>query len=138
MLAHVLALVLASAQEGSARVQDGEATTTLNLVSFTADTVRLGKKGLFTSVEALYRAADGDRLDLRLAFRGPGAVPRDRVRTLAASVRARGTRVTGADNGCRVALTRATRTELAGSAYCARPAGGDPVTITFEAKGPGR
>lgn len=138
MIAHVLALALAASQQGSARVQDGEATTTLSLVSFTAETVRLGKKGLFTSVEVLYRATDGDRLDLRLAFRGPGAVPLERVTTLAASVRTRGTRVTGPDNRCRVALTRATRTEIAGSASCAKPAAGDPVTITFEARGPGR
>lgn len=136
MIAHLLALALAAPPRGGARVQDGEATTQLALVSFTADTVRLGRKGLFTSVEALYRAADGDRLDLRLAYRGPGPVPRDRVTTLVVAVAARGTRVAGPENGCRIALSEATRHVLAGTLYCARPAAGPPVTITFDARNP--
>ena len=138
----VLALSLAGAPpEGQARVQDGEHTTHLRLVSFETEPVRLPRRGVFTGVEALFRSAEGDRLDLRLSFRGPGSVPAGQVQTFRVDARRRKTSVTGFDNGCRLTLSRASSDRIAGSAWCGKPDAGPPVTITFEARAgakPGR
>ncbi len=115
-------------------MQDGEHTTDLRLVSFVTEQVRLPRRGILTSVEALFRSADGDRFDLRIAFRGAGPVPADQVQTFLVAARGRNTSVSGFDNGCRIALERASASEVAGSAHCSRPEAGPPVTITFEAR----
>ena len=139
MIAAALVLALSlSAPEGQARVQDGERTTHLRLVSFDTEQVRLPRRGVLTSVEALFRSSEGDRLDLRLAFRGPGKVPADQVQTFRATARGRMTSVTGFDNGCRLVLSRATPDHVAGTATCGKPEAGPPVTISFEARARGK
>ncbi len=90
---------------------------------------------MHVAVEAMFRSAEGDRFDLRLAFRGPGQVARDRIETL--QLRLAGKHrgfVGGPDEGCRVVLARASAAEVAGTARYERPSVGAPVAVTFRAR----
>lgn len=137
MLAPALALaaVLAADPTGEARVDPGERPIVLNLVSFTTDRVVVRKKGAYVCGELLFRSANGDKLELRVLYRGPGVLAPGSIVTLKALLG--GTRIecAPADGGvARVALGSATPDVLSGDAVCLRPVAGRRFEASFRAR----
>jgi len=136
LTALTIAAVLGALPGGTARLDHGGAGVTLRLSSFETERVAVPKRGTFTSAELLYRTSSGERLDIRILYRGPGALPAKNVTSLVAQT-ARGgvSRWTSAKRtGCRVKLYRATTRELAGRLECRAPEDGEPFEAVFDAK----
>ena len=131
-----LASLLAALPTGSARLDQGDAGVTLRLTSFETEAVAVPKRGRFTSAELLYRSSTGDRLDLRILYRGPGELPPGNVTSIVAQTAKGGvSRWTSSKRtGCRVKLYRATEAELAGKVECRGPEDGEPFEAIFDAK----
>ena len=137
LTALTLATLLSAAPTGNAKLDQGKAAEiSLRLTSFETGRVALPKRGTFTSAELLYRSPSGDRLDLRLLFRGPGELPAKNVTSVLARTQAGGLSswTPAKRTGCRVKLYRATAEELSGKVECAAPESGEPFDAAFDAK----
>jgi len=131
-----LNLLIAAGPEGSARLDQGMAEVNLRLTSFETERVSAGKRGRFTSAELLYRSAKGDRLDVRILYRGPGELPAKNVTSILVQTTGGGlSRWTPSKRtGCRVKLYRATAEEVAGRIDCAHPESGPAFEAAFDAR----
>jgi len=131
-----IAALLAAAPTGTARLDQGDASVTLRLTSFETERVVAGKRGTFTSAELLFRSPTGDRLDLRLLFRGAGALPVKNLTSVVAQTAKAGLSgwTPAKGTGCRVKLYRASAAEVSGKIECASPEDGEPFDAVFEAK----
>jgi hypothetical protein len=135
LTALTLATLLAAAPTGNARLDQGTASVGLRLTSFETERVVL-RRGKYTSAELLFRSSSGDRLDLRVLFRGKGELPAKQVTSIVAQTRVGGLSqwTPAARRGCRVKLYRATEDELAGKVECPRPESGEPFEAVFDAR----
>ena len=132
----VVATLLAAAPTGSARLDQGSAGVSLRLTSFETGRVRVPKRGSFTSAELMYRSSTGDRLDLRILYRGTGELPARNVTAIVAQTAKGGVSqwTAAKKSGCRVKLYRATADEVAGKVECPAPEAGEPFDAVFDAK----
>jgi hypothetical protein len=129
-------LLLTAAPTGSARLDQGSAGLNLRLTSFETEQVAVPKRGTFTSAELLFRSPTGERLDLRILYKGVGELPPTNVVSVVAQTAAGGlSSWTAAKKaGCRVKLVRAKTDEVAGKIDCRTPEVGGPFEAVFEAK----
>lgn len=136
LTAMTLAALLAAPPTGNARLDQEDVGVTLRLTSFETEAVAVPRRGKFTSAELLYRSPSGDRLDLRILYRGPGELPPRNVTSVVVQTAKAGiSRWTPAKRtGCRVKLYRATDAELAGKVECTGPEDGKPFDAVFDAK----
>jgi hypothetical protein len=134
-----LASILAAAPTGDARIDARDGATDgpvlLWLVSFTTAPVRVPGIGAATSAELLFRSTSGAKLELRLLFRGRGAIPARGVVAMSGELAGARFDCAPASGGSpRLTLSRAGEDRLEGSIVCARPATGHPFDATFRAR----
>jgi hypothetical protein len=136
LTAITLVALLGALPTGSARLDQGGAGLTLRLASFETERVAVPRRGTFTSAELLYRTSSGDRLDLRILYRGAGELPAKNVTSVVAQTAKGGVArwTPSKRTGCRVKLYRATESELAGKVECTSPEDGEPFDAVFDAK----